>query len=254
MIPRNLRDGGGVRSHLGETVTPKISDDSATVNSPEQNKIHLGSSNLDMTRALRWAVIHGHTSEVRELLEKGSKDTSDHDGVTAMHLAAKGGHADILRLLLAAGAPLEARMHRIDGSTDRSNGTPLHWAAIEGQFGSIEALLEAGASVDARNEWDRTPLHLAARYGHDQSIRLLVSRGASLEARRDTNETPLHFAVEEACSSSIELLLELGADIDAWGDRGTPLQLALSLRHRDISILLISKNADLSQIRLQYLS
>lgn len=170
-----------------------------------------------------------------------ARQPADGDGVTPLHRAARQGQTDLVKGLLGAGVSLEARMHRIDGSTDRTRGTPLHWAAIEGHHDVVAALLDAGAQIDARNAWRRTPLHCAARFGHLEVVKLLVERGAEKEARRDTNETPLHFAVEENRYNVVEFLVDAGVDVNAWGDRGTPLQFAYTKGHYQVAQLLASR-------------
>lgn len=210
----------------------------------KENGFDLKSPYIDRPAALRWAATYGHVNAVRLLLAKVSaRQTADPDGVTALHLAARAGNNVILALLLNGGAPTEARMTRIDNSTDRSWGTPLLWAAMEGHIETIEVLLTAGAQINARNAWNRTPLHVAARFGHVCVVRLLIDRGADKEARRDTNETPLHFAVEENHILVVTALLDRGVNINARGNRGTPLRFATTLGRSQIAQLLISRGA-----------
>lgn len=163
------------------------------------------------------------------------------NGITPLHLAARRGQTELVRPLVEAGVPLEAKMQYIDVSTDRSYGTALHWASIEGHLAAAKALLDAGAQKETLNAWRRTPLHCAARFGHLEVVKLLVSRNANKEARRDTNETPLHFAVEENRYSVVEFLIDAKADINARGDRGTPLQFAYAKGHYQIAQLLVSR-------------
>jgi ankyrin repeat protein len=206
--------------------------------------IDLGSQFPDIPATLRWAAANGHGEAAALLIQRGwARHTADSDGVTALHLAARGGHTAMVQQLLAAGAPIEARQQRIDNSTDRTQGTPLHWAAIEGHIGPMIALLDAHAEIDARNRWYRTPLHCAARFGHLPAVQLLAKRGADKEARRDTNETPLHFAIEEDKPEVVTYLLDVGADINAWGNRGTPLQYAQTRGRPEIAQYLESRGA-----------
>lgn len=58
----------------------------------------------------------------------------------ALHIAATLGHCVIVRLLLAAGAMVDA--------VDRNQNTPLHCAAEHGHHLVIEVLLGAGAEID----------------------------------------------------------------------------------------------------------
>ena len=61
------------------------------------------------------------------------------DGTTALYWAARGDHLPIVRLLLRAGARVDA--------ADRYGITPLALAAINGSAPVVSALLEAGANA-----------------------------------------------------------------------------------------------------------
>ena len=100
--------------------------------------------------------------------------TSRYDG-TALIAAAHLGHARVVRLLIAAGAPL-----------DHVNN--LHWTAVIeaivlGDGGprhqsTLEALLAAGASTRLTDREGRTPLQLARGRGYDEMAKLLERAGA----------------------------------------------------------------------------
>eukprot|EP00435_Cladocopium_sp_Y103_P044380 s1805_g12.t1 len=55
--------------------------------------------------------------------------------------AAIGGHLEVVQVLLAAGAPVEAK--------NKKGLTPLHYAACNGHTAIVERLIAAGAVVDA---------------------------------------------------------------------------------------------------------
>jgi ankyrin repeat protein len=86
----------------------------------------------------------GVAAQLVELLLAHGADVAAADklGVQAMHHAAAGGRAAVVKLLHARGAPLDVRS---------GSGTPLHWAAGEGQAAAVIELLELGAPVDATN-------------------------------------------------------------------------------------------------------
>ena len=65
------------------------------------------------------------------------------DGKTALQLAAKQGHLDIVQALVGAGANLEA------ASTDQYQRTPLHCAAYSGNFNVVQFLVSAGARLES---------------------------------------------------------------------------------------------------------
>ena len=69
-----------------------------------------------------WACRYGRTAVVELLLDRGlDVAVRLRHGETGLHLAAYGGHLDIVRLLLARGAP-------VDASDERHGATPLGWA------------------------------------------------------------------------------------------------------------------------------
>ena len=97
----------------------------------------------------------------------------DTDGATALHVAANAGQADTVRLLIAAGADIEAH-------DSTFGGTPLSWATVGSGRAStddptgdwvatIEALLDAGANPD--DCW------VATKPPNDAVATLLIERG-----------------------------------------------------------------------------
>jgi ankyrin repeat protein len=95
--------------------------------------------------------------------------TSRYDG-TALIAAAHLGHDEVVRRLIAAGAPL-----------DHVNN--LHWTAliesiVLGDGGprhqrTLAALLDAGASVKLTDRQGNTPLQLAKARGYTAMVKLL---------------------------------------------------------------------------------
>lgn len=108
-----------------------------------------------LQRAFNWACGYGRMNVAAFLLDQGIDLQDESEGETALHHAAYGGHADIVLLLLARGATVDAiDMHY--------QGTPLDWAlygfshpspeAIEARPNEVvERLIAAGAKVEA--EW-----------------------------------------------------------------------------------------------------
>ncbi|MCV2488729.1 ankyrin repeat domain-containing protein [Geodermatophilus sp. YIM 151500] len=133
---------------------------------------------------LSLAAYGGAAEAVRLLLDRGA----DADG-GALHAAAGQGHVDVVRMLLAAGADVDRR----DPDTGRS---PLHAAVAAGPSGDapevVRALLDAGADVNATTADGASAVDIsrvaAARSrrddagratGNDALAELLVARGAS---------------------------------------------------------------------------
>ena len=94
-----------------------------------------------------------------------------------LHLAVYNGRRDLVELLLARGAAVDARNHRQD--------TPLHWACQFGDRVIVDRLLQAGGSVHARETQAQTPIFMAVSAGQVEIVQVpltptwkCVARGA----------------------------------------------------------------------------
>ncbi len=97
-----------------------------------------------------------------------SLEATDSHSKTALHWAARRGHATCMQLLLAAGAAVEA--------TDAGGITALHQAAMSGCGACVQALLAAGARPEAAADTKgRTALHLATLYKRVSVVRCLLT-------------------------------------------------------------------------------
>ncbi|XP_043940877.1 caskin-2 isoform X2 [Protopterus annectens] len=94
------------------------------------------------------------------LLEGQSKDGSDINFTTPLHLAARNGHKEVIRLLLKAG---------IDINKQGKTGTALHEAALYGKTEVVRLLLEAGVDVNIRNTYNQTALDIVNQFTTTQA-------------------------------------------------------------------------------------
>src|SRR5687767_15047902 len=84
------------------------------------------------------AVMRGDSLQARALIKQGMDvNAAQADGMTALHWASTRGDASSARMLLYAGA-------RVDAVTRNGNYTPLHMAAKAGRAEAAKALLAAG--------------------------------------------------------------------------------------------------------------
>ena len=74
-----------------------------------------------------------------------------------MHTAAREGEVDVVKVLLAAGADVEAK--------DEDGRTALHRAARAGHGDIVKVLIEGGADVEAQEKDGRTPRDVAKHKG-----------------------------------------------------------------------------------------
>ena len=151
----------------------------------------------------------GNTDLVRSMLENGISVNSCRNLTreTALHVACFFNHSDVLKLLVDAGASINA--------VTRSQFTPLHYAADSGNLEDhdLQLLLLAGAEVTARDVDGNTPLHTSARMGRLNTFKILAVEGANayvrelsgcsyLTASNNAGESPLslvesrHFGTE----------------------------------------------------------
>ncbi len=111
--------------------------------------------------ALHLAAFFGKAEVTRILLDAGARiDTYTTNAFAnqPLHAAAAGRHIDVCRLLVAAGADVNATQH--------GGYTPLHEAAQHGDDEMVELFLSAGADPTISVEDGGTPADLAEAAGH----------------------------------------------------------------------------------------
>ncbi|KAF8039884.1 hypothetical protein BT93_B2181 [Corymbia citriodora subsp. variegata] len=154
--------------------------------------------------ALYVAAEYGYVDIVREMIKH--YDLADagikaRNGFDALHIAAKQGDLEILKILLEVHPELAM-------TVDASNTTALHTAATQGHINVVNVLLEAGSGLAtiARSN-GKTALHSAARNGHLEVIKSLLDREPTIVTRVDKKgQTALHMAVK---GQSVEVVDEL---------------------------------------------
>jgi len=122
----------------------------------------------DGYQPLGLAAYFGHEKIVEYLIKAGAEINSSSKnalGVTPLQSAVAGGHFEITRLLLAAGA--NPNVH------ERGGYTPLHTAAHNGDVEIVHSLIFGGADMEAKSDKKETPLDMARKAGHDEVVTLL---------------------------------------------------------------------------------
>jgi ankyrin repeat protein len=128
------------------------------------------------------------------------------DGWTPLHLAAFFGHAEVARILLAAGADIESV------SSNGIANRPLH-AALAGKLDPavVDLLLSRGANAKATAEAGVTPLHLAAARGSMTYTRRLLEMNVDPVARMTDGKLPATFAAERGHPEVVALIEDWAA-------------------------------------------
>ncbi|XP_078319335.1 uncharacterized protein LOC111122316 isoform X40 [Crassostrea virginica] len=153
--------------------------------------------NTSFLRAAR----DGNLQEVLEYLT-GSTDinTSNPNGLNALHLASKEGHIDIVQELLKRGANVEA-------ATKKGN-TALHIASLAGHLNIVKLLVDNGAKFDVQAHVGFTPLYMAAQEGHADVVKYLLTSGANQSLSTKDGFTPLAVALQQGHERVVSVLLE----------------------------------------------
>ncbi len=183
-------------------------------------------------------------AQVRSLLAAGADVNEKVRGDYPLNIAAVYGPAEMVTLLLDAGADIEM--------PDRNGLHPLHNAAVSGRKDIVALLLKRGAVVNSKDKQGRTPLlSFAASAGSSIDIpKLLLTAGANPEIEETVDQLrAIDFAAINGEVELAKLLLSAGADVNHrqggfWGE--TALMHAVFHDRPDVVRLLIAQGADVN--------
>lgn len=155
------------------------------------------------------AAMQQNKETVRSLIKQAvDVNSSQGDGMTALHWAALNGDAEIAQMLIHAGANVKA-VTRLGGYT------PLFMAAKRGNAPVIDVLLKAGADAKLPALGGITPLMMAASSGNPDAVKLLVEAGAEVNATEsERGQTALAFAAAFNNPDAIKELVHYGANVN----------------------------------------
>ena len=153
------------------------------------------------------AAERGDRAAVQALLQQAADvNAAQADGSTALHWAALDGDVEMTRMLLYAGA-------NVNASSRLGGYRPLHLAARNGRAAVVQVLLDAGAGPNVTDAHGTTPLMLAAASGSTETVSALLARGANVNATESVRgETALMFAAAFGRTEVVRALLAHGAD------------------------------------------
>ena len=182
---------------------------------------------------------------LREAIASGEVDLEirDQDGSTPLIHAGKGDHEEASRLLIEAGADVNAQ--------DADGETALMAAAFNRDSKALmQMLLDAGSDIDTVDRRRETALVSALGSDDPDNIRFLLEAGAEVGVTVPRSDPFLNHVVRSRTSihkeAIIRMLVELGADVDVAGRQGmTPLMWAARCC-LEVAELLIELGADVS--------
>ncbi|CAK9800273.1 Protein phosphatase 1 regulatory subunit 16A [Anthophora plagiata] len=230
------------------------------------NKRHIYFSDSVM---LLEAAARNDIDEVRRLLKKGvNPDSTNEDGLTALHQCCIDDNEDMMKLLIEFGANVNAE--------DSEKWTPLHAAATCGHLHLVKNLIARGANLLAVNADGNMPYDICedektldciegemARRGVTQELidetrasievqmlrdlQNIASMGDDLEYKDHQGATPLHIAAANGYLRVVEFLLDQHVSTDVEdNDKWQPVHAAACWGHLEVLELLVQNGADLN--------
>lgn len=129
----------------------------------------------ELTKDMLKAAKNGDAIRLKQLLAQDNSllSVQDKDGSTPLHCAAWKGHAEVVVLLLEAGADVNAHSQNSHWGT-----TPLHAAAHGNRTAVANLLIERGADMEAKDMNGATPLHHTKAHNARAVANLLLKHGA----------------------------------------------------------------------------
>ncbi|XP_065348833.1 ankyrin-2 isoform X5 [Cloeon dipterum] len=167
----------------------------------ELPKLQEQQQQTDGNTAFLRAARAGNLDKVLEYLKSNIDiNTSNANGLNALHLASKDGHVHVVTELLTRGAT-------VDAATKKGN-TALHIASLAGQEEVVKILVQHGASVNVQSQNGFTPLYMAAQENHDSVVKFLLANGANQSLATEDGFTPLAVAMQQGHDKVVAVLLE----------------------------------------------
>jgi ankyrin repeat protein len=187
---------------------------------------------------------HLHVVEMLfEAMEGLGLEEKDYNGMTALHLAAYGGHKDVVTFLISKGAQANTR--------DEQGGTPLMLACWNGHLEVVQILHGAteGQGLQERDIEGLTALHDAARGGHKEIVAFLFNHGADASSRDEDGATPFMLACQGGHVEVVQMLFK-ATEGQEQEDRDRDMEIALRWAatggDMDVVAFLLSKGAPAS--------
>ncbi len=132
------------------------------------------------------------TARLKEVLaeDPGAATAAGDFGMAPLHWAARAGSMACARILLAAGAPVNA--------LNKARRSPLQLAAEHDRAEVIHLLAGHGADLDTQDRKGRTPLQRAAYEGKVAAAEALLEAGADPSVPNKSGRTAFEIARKEA--------------------------------------------------------
>jgi ankyrin repeat protein len=176
-------------------------------------------------------------------------DAPDDNGWTALMTAARRGNRGLVKMLVSAGANLNA-------VNQEYGATALMLAVKFGHVDVVKQLITHGTDLNLAAHHGTTALEIAEREEQPEIARLLRTAGAIEDECTDApvapfHDAPLFYAVVENKPDAVEEALQKGANLNATDINGsTALLHAVSLDSDAVAEILVRHGADVNRADL----
>eukprot|EP00298_Acanthocystis_sp_HF-20_P011924 c19638_g1_i1.p1 GENE.c19638_g1_i1~~c19638_g1_i1.p1 ORF type:complete len:605 (-),score=171.38 c19638_g1_i1:180-1994(-) len=171
------------------------------------------------------------------------KMTKNNEVCSAIHLAAASGQLEVIRFLV--------ENHKIDINLQDALGyTPIAYAAMSSHLHLISPLIQLGADINTKNKEGRGLAHLASAMNSIQLLRVLFELGMNINQVEDeSGHSPLTVASSCGYPYALAYLIHHGGDFKKADGKGiTPLHWACTSDNISCVTLLVSLGADLNAL------
>jgi ankyrin repeat protein len=170
----------------------------------------------------------------------GDVNKCGNDGQSPILMAALNGHAECLKLLLAAGGDVN--------KCDNNGSSPILMAALNGHAECLKLLLAAGGDVNKCDNNGSSPIYVAAQKGHAEFLKLLLAAGGDVNKCDNDGASPIYVAAEKGHAECLKLLLAAGGDVNKCGNDGqSPILMAALNGHAECLKLLLAAGGDVNK-------
>jgi hypothetical protein len=179
------------------------------------------------------AVNDGNVQSVKALLDRGLEpDSADSNGNTALMIASRLGHKDLVALLVSRKASVSRRSSFGD--------TAINYAALSGHLEIVKLLADHGAELAPATGWG--PLHYAAFENRAEVVKYLIQKGAPKDALAPNGFTALMLAARGGHLAAATALLHEDADLGIKGPGGETA-LSIATARKDEPMIRLLKRA-----------
>jgi ankyrin repeat protein len=168
-------------------------------------------------------------------------DARDSKGATALLVATHENKANAARVLIEAGADVNAK--------DNINDNPYLYAGVRGHLEILKMTLAHGADLKSTNRNGGTAMIPASERGHVETVRTLIEAGVDADHVNNLGWTALLEAIilgngGHQHQQIVQALVDAKANVDLADREGvTPLQHARNRGYKAIEKILVAAGA-----------